>query len=54
MGLHRCYWLLCLDYSCNLFSFVKVCSPTVYIRNSKMGFENPEQRELNTHKKKVR
>lgn len=36
MRLHRCYWLLCLDCSCNLFSFVKVCIPAVPQYTSKI------------------
>lgn len=36
MGLHRCYWLLCLDCGCNLFSFAKVCIPAVPQYTSKI------------------
>lgn len=36
MGFHRCYWLLCPDCSCNLFSFVKVCIPAVPQYTSKI------------------
>lgn len=28
-GLHWCYWLLCLDCGCDLFTFVKVYIPAV-------------------------